>query len=120
MKVRLFANSAEAIVFWLSIGGLIFLALISFYRANYLQSIINQYNSLGKNINPIVLKLEELTLENDSLRKSQDSLLIKLNDMKKEDESLKKDIENLRKDKKVNSVRTQSKQPNDIIVLPVN
>lgn len=32
-KVALFANSGEAIVFWLSLAGLIFLAIITIYRS---------------------------------------------------------------------------------------
>ncbi len=119
-KVRLFANSGEAIVFWLSIGGLIFLAIISIYRVNYLQSIINQYNSIGENINPVILKLEKLELENDSLRQTQDGLLKKIEHMKKEDELLKNNIEKLSNERNYRKIPIRKDLPTNIITLPAN
>lgn len=62
-KIALFANKAEAIVFWLSIAGLIFLAIISTFR--YLN---NRAMELDKAFREdLLIRLEAVEAQNDSL-----------------------------------------------------
>lgn len=69
-RITLFANKAEAIVFWLAAAGLIFLAIVSLFR--YLT-----YKELqpGEQFQKeIVLKTEQLENQNQMLRNQIDSL----------------------------------------------
>lgn len=74
-KITLFANSAEAIVFWLSLGGLVFLAIITLFR--YFTA-----ESMGRDYGALAAQQEELSSrwQNQSARMNAeiDSLKIEL------------------------------------------
>lgn len=67
-KIKLFANSGEAVVFWLALAGIIFLAIVSFYRAYHMQKIIDQYNEVSFQVNPLILSVEHMIAVTDSLQ----------------------------------------------------
>ncbi len=46
-KITLFANTGEAIVFWLSLGGLIFLAIITLFRYFTAERVGRDYRTLA-------------------------------------------------------------------------
>lgn len=45
-KITLFANTAEAIVFWLSLGGLVFLGIITLFRYFTAEKTAHDYSTL--------------------------------------------------------------------------
>ena len=94
-KIKLFANSGEAIVFWLSLAGLLFLALVSLFRFFYLKEVVNEYNSIARNVNPIIIQIEKLKEENKALKQSQNNLIKMIEDTTKQ---LKSEILNLREE----------------------
>ena len=76
-KITLFANKAEAIVFWLSLAGLIFLGIISLSRF-----LTNKQSKLEVDFRrDLVTRIE--TLEDQSRM------------MKSQNDSLRKELENL-------------------------
>lgn len=110
-KVKLFANSGEAIVFWLCVAALIFLAIITFYRSYYLKMIVDEYHSLGENINPILIQMQILESEKDSLSQQQDHLKTKVRVLQSTADELHSKI-----------LELASKRPQEekIIILPEN
>jgi len=76
-KITLFANKGEAIVFWLSIAGLIFLAIVSGFRY-----LTNKQSALEKSFRQeLITRIEALEnqsravqSQNDSLRKELENL----------------------------------------------
>ena len=66
-KVRLFAHSGEAVVFWLALAGLVFLAIVSLYRGFYLQKVVDRYNGVAGDVNPLMLQMKRVIAINDSL-----------------------------------------------------
>lgn len=76
-KITLFANKAEAVVFWLSLAGLIFLGIISLSRF-----LTNKQSKLEVDFRrDLVTRIE--TLEDQSRM------------MKSQNDSLRKELENL-------------------------
>ncbi len=81
-KINLFANKGEAIVFWLSIAGLIFLAIVSGFRY-----LTNKQSALEKSFRQeLITRIEALEnqsrvvqSQNDSLRKELENLGRRLN-----------------------------------------
>ena len=73
-KVKLFAHKGEAVVFWICLAALVFLAITSLFRYFYLDKVAKEYNKRVGEAHPIVLQLNELQAENDSLRQEQISL----------------------------------------------
>lgn len=74
-KISLFANKAEAIVFWLSIAGLIFLAIVSTFR--YLNNRTMQLDKAFQE--DLLIRLEAVETQTDSLRKELQNLNSLLN-----------------------------------------
>lgn len=73
-KITLFANKAEAIVFWLSVAGLIFLAIVSLFR--YLS---NRRAELDESIRKeLLMRIERLEDQNERLNSRMDSLQTQL------------------------------------------
>jgi len=110
-KIRLFANSGEAIVFWFCVAALIFLAIITFYRSYYLKTIVDEYHSLGKNINPILIQMQILESEKDSLSQQQDHLKTKVGVLENTAAELHS---------KILELAAQVPQEVKIMILPVN
>jgi len=75
-KITLFANKAEAIVFWLSVAGLIFLAIISTFR--YLNNRTIEFDEAFRE--DLLMRLEAVEAQNDSLRKELQNLSALLKD----------------------------------------
>ncbi len=73
-KVKLFAHKGEAVVFWICLTALVFLAITSLFRYFYLDKVVKEYSTLSGEAHPIVLQLNKLQAENDSLMLEQDSL----------------------------------------------
>ncbi len=73
-KIKLFANTAEAIVFWMSLAGLIFLVIVSFFRFAYLSEANLKHEQFQARYDNLAQKIEELALENATLEKRVDSL----------------------------------------------
>jgi len=73
-KITLFANKAEAVVFWLSLAGLIFLAIISFsrYRGES-RSVENK-----QFVRETQARLSRLEADNQALQVKLDSLALQI------------------------------------------
>jgi uncharacterized protein YceH (UPF0502 family) len=69
-KISLFANKAEAIVFWLCIAGLIFLGIVSFFR--YLGAAATEADKKFRRETQI--RIRQLEEENSRLEARLDSL----------------------------------------------
>ncbi|MCH8956811.1 hypothetical protein IIA28_16040 [candidate division KSB1 bacterium] len=69
-KIALFANKAEAIVFWLSLAGLIFLGIISLSRF-----LTNKQSELETDFRrDLVTRIETLEEQNRVMKSQSDSL----------------------------------------------
>jgi hypothetical protein len=73
-KVKLFANYGEAIVFWLSLAGLLFLAILVIFRYSYLRSAKIEFHDVTTNYAQTVQKVEELSAELGAYQRAVDSL----------------------------------------------
>lgn len=113
-KIRLFANSAEAAVFWLALAGILFLAIISVYRGYHLQKIIDQYNSVAFEVNPFILNVQRVVAINDSLKNEQETLKTKLDSVKTKTIYLDDELKNLKRIRKRNS-----RPKRQVIYLPL-
>lgn len=118
VKVKLFGNTAEAIVFWLCCAALIALTILTFFRYYYLQVVLDKYHELGENVNPLIIRLEKLTSLNDSLEIQQATINGELELLKFENEQLKIKVSNLYLQAEKDKKNQKSKLPNTIITLP--
>ena len=77
-KITLFANKAEAIVFWLSLAGLIFLGVISLSRF-----LTNKQSELETDFRrDLVTRIETLEEQNRVMKSQSDSLKQQLQNLK--------------------------------------
>jgi len=77
-KITLFANKAEAIVFWLSLAGLIFLGIISLSRF-----LTNKQSELETDFRrDLVTRIETLEEQNRVMKSQSDSLKQQLQNLK--------------------------------------
>ena len=77
-KITLFANKAEAIVFWLSLAGLIFLGVISLSRF-----LTNKQSELETDFRrDLVIRIETLEEQNRVMKSQSDSLKQQLQNLK--------------------------------------
>ena len=77
-KITLFANKAEAIVFWLSLAGLIFLGIISLSRF-----LTNKQAELETDFRrDLVTRIETLEEQNRVMKSQSDSLKQHLKNLK--------------------------------------
>ncbi len=77
-KITLFANKAEAIVFWLSLAGLIFLGIISLSRF-----LTNKQSELETDFRrDLVIRIETLEEQNRVMKSQNDSLKQEVQDLK--------------------------------------
>ena len=77
-KIALFANKAEAIVFWLSLAGLIFLGIISLSRF-----LTNKQSELETDFRrDLVTRIETLEEQNRVMKSQSDSLKQQLQNLK--------------------------------------
>ncbi len=77
-KITLFANKAEAIVFWLSLAGLIFLGIISLSRF-----LTNKQSELETDFRrDLVIRIETLEEQNRLMKSQSDSLKQQLQNLK--------------------------------------
>jgi hypothetical protein len=77
-KITLFANKAEAIVFWLSLAGLIFLGIISLSRF-----LTNKQSELETDFRrDLVIRIETLEEQNRVMKSQSDSLKQQLQNLK--------------------------------------
>ncbi len=77
-KIRLFANKAEAIVFWLSLAGLIFLGIISLSRF-----LTNKQSELETDFRrDLVIRIETLEEQNRVMKSQNDSLKQEVQNLK--------------------------------------
>lgn len=77
-KITLFANKAEAIVFWLSLAGLIFLGIISLSRF-----LTNKQSELETDFRrDLVIRIETLEEQNRVTKSQSDSLKQQLQNLK--------------------------------------
>ncbi|MEJ2055438.1 MAG: hypothetical protein P8X42_16095 [Calditrichaceae bacterium] len=95
-RVRLFANSFEAVVFWIAAAGLLFLAMVSIYRAVYLKQVAGQYNDAASDINPVIIQIRKMIAVNDSLEKENRKLQRQINAIGTEVDSLKSKINEIK------------------------
>lgn len=91
-KINLFAHSGEAVVFWLALAGLLFLAIVSVYRGYHLQKIIDQYNGVAYEVNPLIINMQKVVAINDSLNHEQDLLKLELDGAKIEIDHLNREL----------------------------
>ncbi len=83
-KITLFANTAEAVVFWLAAAGLILLGIISLFRYLSGQDLASLYRQQMAAQARIVKEIENLKQENQFLQNKLDSMQIKLQRMEAE------------------------------------
>ncbi len=77
-KITLFANKAEAIIFWLSLAGLIFLGIISLSRF-----LTNKQSELETDFRrDLVTRIETLEEQNEMIKSQNDSLKQDLQNLK--------------------------------------
>jgi len=77
-KITLFANKAEAIVFWLSLAGLIFLGIISLSRF-----LTNKQSELETDFRrDLVIRIETLEEQNRVMKSQNDSLKQEVQNLK--------------------------------------
>ncbi len=77
-KIALFANKAEAIVFWLSLAGLIFLGIISLSRF-----LTNKQSELETDFRrDLVIRIETLEEQNRVMKSQNDSLKQEVQNLK--------------------------------------
>ena len=77
-QITLFANKAEAIVFWLSLAGLIFLGIISLSRF-----FTNKQSELETDFRrDLVTRIETLEEQNRVMKSQSDSLKQQLQNLK--------------------------------------
>ncbi len=77
-KITLFGNKAEAIVFWLSLAGLIFLGIISLSRF-----LTNKQSELETDFRrDLVIRIETLEEQNRVMKSQSDSLKQQLQNLK--------------------------------------
>ncbi len=118
-KVKLFAHRGEAVVFWISLGALIFLAIISLFRYFYLDKIVVEYNRLAGEAHPIVLQLREIKAQNDSLKTEQVNMSDSLRFMRKNLEQLKIKLKKIQQTKAKRSAPAVTKKAQQgVLVLP--
>ena len=75
--VKLFSNSAEAIVFWLSLAGLLFLTIIIIFKAverNRVQAVFKEVMSQQELLQN---RIEDLENQNISIKKENEDLKIR-------------------------------------------
>jgi hypothetical protein len=75
-KIALFANKGEAIVFWVSVAGLVFLGMIVLSRHFMAKRIIDKYDTY-------VSGLEDLSQEVDSLKTQNALYMNQIDSLKK-------------------------------------
>ena len=66
-RVKLFANWGEAMVFWLSLGGLLFLAIVSGFRYATKQLVATDFRSLERSQRALVAEVRRLTSEKETI-----------------------------------------------------
>ena len=77
-KITLFANKAEAIIFWLSLAGLIFLGIISLSRF-----LTNKQSELETDFRrDLVIRIETLEEQNRVMKSQNDSLKQEVQNLK--------------------------------------
>ncbi|MFQ5636653.1 MAG: hypothetical protein ACE5IR_01500 [bacterium] len=77
-KIKLFANTAEAVVFWLALAGLIFLAIVSFFRYQSNKQVLLDQGFRQE----MQLKTEQLESQNLILENQIDSLRLQVQEIK--------------------------------------
>ena len=111
-KVKLFAHRGEAIVFWMSLGALIFLVIISLFRYFYLDKIAQEYNNLARDTHPVLIELQKLKAQNDSLQNLQYDLIHTV-------QTVQDSMEKMRKSRQpAPEPPTRKKTKKEVIVLP--
>ncbi len=73
-KITLFANKGEAIVFWVSVAALLFLAMLFVFRYFTGQQTEAIYQQFRDSRQEMMMKIEELEEENDIIQQKVDSL----------------------------------------------
>ena len=96
-RIRLFANSFEAAVFWIATAGLVFLIIITFYRSYYLKNVTEQYNAVAAEFNPAIIQIGSMIALNDSLTQEIQNLNEKIEKMQLELNDLHSQITMLKK-----------------------
>ncbi|MFQ5709553.1 MAG: hypothetical protein ACE5HO_19015 [bacterium] len=77
-KITLFANKAEAIVFWLALAGLIFLAIVSLFRF-----LTNKQAEIDKEVRKeLLVKIETIEKQNQALQAQIDSLKVEFDQLR--------------------------------------
>jgi hypothetical protein len=111
--ITLFSNWGEAIVFWLSIIGLIFLVILSVIRYFSVRQIDLDYRDLEKTQDTLVLKIEEVEQENRAYLQKIDSIDFILQYSQNEIDQLKSEINLLKKEGLSSPVKTEipARQP---------
>jgi hypothetical protein len=115
IRIRLFANSFEANVFWIAVAGLIFFAIITVYRGCYMQNITEQYNAVASEVNPAIIQIQQVIAIKDSLTEENRKLKSKIVEIQSEVELLKDQIKDI-KEVKPKPVNTPKKK--NTIYLP--
>jgi hypothetical protein len=111
--ITLFSNWGEAVVFWLSITGLIFLVILSVIRYFSVRQIDLDYRDLEKTQDTLVLKIEEVEQENRAYLQKIDSIDFILQYSQNEIDQLKSEINLLKKEGLSSPVKTEipARQP---------
>ena len=89
-KVTLFANKGEAIVFWLSFSGLIFLIILFIFRFFSERRSDLDYQNIQTTQKEILLKIKKIEQQNEIYKQQIDSLRSEINRMEGESGQEKK------------------------------
>jgi hypothetical protein len=81
-KISLFAHWGEALVFWISISGLVLLAIITIVRAIDRSNTRKSFQELRNEQQQVYQKIELLEKQNETFIKQNDSLWIIIHQLK--------------------------------------
>lgn len=95
-KVKLFAHWGEAIVFWLSLSALVFLAIVTTFRYFYLRNARIEFSKLDTAQKQILEKVEQLEVVTDKHEVLLDTLSVQARDITQRVEQIRTELETRR------------------------
>ncbi len=113
-KITLFANKGEAIVFWISVAGLIFLAIIVTFRYFTVSSMRDARSALLERQIQLQMQVEELQKQNDIFRNKLQELQMQLQRLEQQNQNLQNELKN----QSAATVRTPERPRTSNVRLP--